>query len=156
MTAILMGTKKSRKKVKKTGQEGHHLLPFPHYCLFFCFVQFDEIMSGRIQSLDKNLDFRIPFQLTTSSLWFLMSTGIELTAQKEKRNGKQLELILEAVYLQTHKITPPLACYLEGGAESELNKVETVGDVCLRDQNHPSCMYTHTHTHTQLFSLNML
>lgn len=113
-------------------------------------------MSGRIQSLDKSLDFRIPFQLTISSLWLLMSTGIELTALKEKRNGKRRELILEAVCLQTHKITPPLACYLGGGAESELSKVEAVGDVCLRDQNHLSCMYTHTHTHTQLFSLNML
>ena len=154
MTAILMSTKTSRKKVKK--KQGKRDITYSHFHIVFCFVQFDEIMSGRIQSLDKSLDFRIPFQLTISSLWFLMSTGIELMAQQEKRNGKQLELILEAVCLQTHKITPPLACYLEGGTESELSKGETVGDVCLRDQNHPSCMYTHTQTQTQLFSLNML
>lgn len=56
--------------------------------VFVYFVWFGVIRSGRIYNIDISLDSGLIFQLTISSLWFLLSTGIELTALKEKKNGK--------------------------------------------------------------------
>lgn len=58
------------------------------FLFFVYFVWFGVIRSGRIYSLVISLDSGLIFQLTISSLWFLLSTGIELTTLKEKKNGK--------------------------------------------------------------------
>lgn len=95
------------------GKKGHPLPSFPQgwkpgfvrLCCVFCFCLFCLVWCNKkwenLQSSNKS-----KFQLTISSLYFLLSTGIELTTLKEKKNGKWLELILKVVCIQTWNYPP--------------------------------------------------
>lgn len=110
--------------------------------IFVYFVWFGVIRSGRIYNIDISLDSGLIFQLTISSSWSLLSTGIELTALKQKKNGKWVNFE-NGVNPNTELSSTSHLQYLETGPKLELNRVEIVGYDWL-------CNYRHTYIHTYI------